>query len=102
MGPWLGSLVRRDGGDAVHLFPAGRRVRLHACGGRDHLTAGRAGDGKSGRWGGCPPRTGEQKSGIQALMRPSESASCLETKKNRSYSDLGCDKAIHKKGIKER
>jgi glycyl-tRNA synthetase alpha chain len=30
-GPGLGSLVRRHGGDAVHLFPAGRRHRLRGA-----------------------------------------------------------------------
>jgi glycyl-tRNA synthetase alpha chain len=37
LGPRLGSLVRRHGGDPVHLFPAGRRLRLQAGGGRAHL-----------------------------------------------------------------
>ena len=30
LGPRLGGLVQRHGGDAVHLFPAGRRLRLQS------------------------------------------------------------------------
>ena len=31
VGAWLGSLVRRHGSVAVHLFPTGRRARLQPC-----------------------------------------------------------------------
>ncbi len=43
LGPRLGSVVRRLGGQPVHLFPAGRRHRGRAGVGRDHLRAGTAG-----------------------------------------------------------
>jgi hypothetical protein len=49
LGAWLGSLVRRDGGHPVHLFPAGRRVRLQAGVGRADLRARAAGDVYPGR-----------------------------------------------------
>jgi hypothetical protein len=39
VGPGLGGLAERHGGDAVHLLPAGRRHRLQAHHGRDHLRA---------------------------------------------------------------
>ncbi len=37
LGARLGGLVQRHGGDAVHLLPAGRRLRLQARLRRDHL-----------------------------------------------------------------
>ena len=37
LGPRLGSLAERHGDHAVHLLPAGRRPRLPARHGRDHL-----------------------------------------------------------------
>ena len=40
LGPRLGGVVRRHGGVAVHLFPAGRRLRLRPRLGRAHLWAG--------------------------------------------------------------
>ena len=43
LGPRLGGLVRRDGGLAVHLLPAGRRLRLPAGFGRADLRARAAG-----------------------------------------------------------
>ncbi|QYU67145.1 ABC transporter ATP-binding protein [Leptolyngbya sp. 15MV] len=49
LGAGLGGLVRRDGGDAVHLFPADGRVRLQAGGGRADLRAGAPGDVYPGR-----------------------------------------------------
>src|SRR5471032_535836 len=49
LGPRLGSLAERDGGDAVHLLPAGRRPRLQAGAGRDHLWHRAAGDVSAGR-----------------------------------------------------
>ena len=39
LGPRLGGVVRRHGGDAVHLLPAGRRLRLRPGLRRDHLRA---------------------------------------------------------------
>ena len=39
LGPGLGSLAQRHGDHAVHLLPAGRRPRLPAGDGRDHLRA---------------------------------------------------------------
>ena len=44
LGAGLGSLVRRDGGDPVHLFPADGRLRLQARRGRTDLRARAAGD----------------------------------------------------------
>ena len=49
LGPRLGGLVRRHGGDAVHLLPAGRRLRLRAGLGRDHLRPRAPGDVCAGR-----------------------------------------------------
>ena len=49
LGPGLGGLAERHGGDAVHLFPAGRRHRLQAHHRRDHLRPGAAGDVPAGR-----------------------------------------------------
>ena len=49
LGPRLGSVVRRDGSDPVHLFPAGRRVRMPAGDGRADLRARAAGDVHPGR-----------------------------------------------------
>ena len=31
LGPWLGSVDRRHGSDAVHLLPAGWRLRVRPC-----------------------------------------------------------------------
>ena len=44
LGPRLGGLVRRHGGQPVHLLPAGRRPRLPPGLGRAHLRARAAGD----------------------------------------------------------
>ena len=44
LGPRLGSVVRRDGGDPVHLLPADGRVRLQAGRRRADLRARAAGD----------------------------------------------------------
>ncbi len=44
LGPGLGSLAQRHGSDPVHLLPAGRRHRLQADHGRDHLRYRTAGD----------------------------------------------------------
>ena len=49
LGARLGGVVRRHGGDAVHLFPAGRRLRLQPRVGRDHLRAGAARHVRAGR-----------------------------------------------------
>ena len=49
LGPGLGGLAERHGGDAVHLLPAGRRHRLQADHRRDHLRPGAAGDVPAGR-----------------------------------------------------
>ncbi len=51
LGCWglgLGGLAQRHGSHAVHLLPAGRRHRLQAGNGRDHLRAGASGDVPSG------------------------------------------------------
>ena len=39
LGPWLGVLVRRHGSLAIHLFPAGRGLRMRAGRRRTHLWA---------------------------------------------------------------
>ena len=39
LGPRLGGVVRRHGGEPVHLFPAGGRLRLRSRLGRAHLRA---------------------------------------------------------------
>ena len=44
LGPGLGSLVRRQRDQPVHLFPAGRRHRGRGGVGRDHLRPRTAGD----------------------------------------------------------
>ena len=49
LGARLGMLVRRHGSVAVHLFPAGRRLRVRAGVGRTHLRARAAGDVCAGR-----------------------------------------------------
>ena len=49
LGARLGMLVRRHGGLAVHLLPAGRRLRMLAGLGRTHLRARAAGDVRAGR-----------------------------------------------------
>ena len=49
LGARLGMLVRRHGGVAVHLFPAGRRLRMRAGGGRTDLRPRTAGDVCAGR-----------------------------------------------------
>ena len=49
LGPRLGGLVRRHGGHAVHLLPAGRRHRVRPGRGRAHLRARAAGDVRAGR-----------------------------------------------------
>ena len=49
LGPGLGGLVRRHGGGAVHLFPAGRRHRVTLPRCRDDLRARAAGDVRAGR-----------------------------------------------------
>ena len=49
LGPRLGMLVRRHGGVAVHLFPAGRGLRMRARLGRTDLWAGAAGHVCAGR-----------------------------------------------------
>ena len=37
MGPRLGGLAERNGGDAIHVLPAGRRTRLQSDHRRNHL-----------------------------------------------------------------
>ena len=49
LGPGLGSLAERHGSHAVHLLPAGRRPRLQAGLGRDHLRPRAPGDVPAGR-----------------------------------------------------
>ena len=49
LGPRLGVLVRRHGGVAVHLFPAGRRHRMRAGLGRADLRARAPRDVRAGR-----------------------------------------------------
>ncbi len=49
LGPGLGGLAQRHGGDAVHLLPAGRRHRLQADHRRDHLRPRAPGDVPAGR-----------------------------------------------------
>ena len=52
LGCWglgLGGVAQRHGGHAVHLLPAGRRHRLQADHGRDHLRPRAAGDVPAGR-----------------------------------------------------
>ncbi len=49
LGPRLGGLAERHGGDPVHLLPAGRRHRLQADHRRDHLRPRAAGDVPAGR-----------------------------------------------------
>ena len=49
LGARLGMLVRRHGGVAVHLFPAGRGLRMCAGRGRTHLRPRAAGDVCAGR-----------------------------------------------------
>ena len=49
LGPGLGGLAERHGGDAVHLLPAGRRHRLQADHRRDHLRPRAARDVPAGR-----------------------------------------------------
>ena len=49
VGPRLGGLAERHGGDPVHLLPAGRRHRLQADHRRDHLRPRAPGDVPAGR-----------------------------------------------------
>ena len=49
LGPRLGMLVRRHGSLAVHLLPAGRRLRMRAGVGRADLRARAARDVRAGR-----------------------------------------------------
>ena len=49
LGPGLGGVVRRHGGGAVHLFPAGRRHHHGPAQLRDDLWARAAGDVRAGR-----------------------------------------------------
>ena len=49
LGARLGGLVRRHGSVAVHLFPAGRRLRLRGRLGRDHLRPGAPRHVRAGR-----------------------------------------------------
>ena len=49
LGPGVGSVVQRHGGDAVHLLPAGRRLRLRARRRRDHLWPRAPGHVRAGR-----------------------------------------------------
>ena len=56
LGPRLGGLVRRDGGDAVHLLPAGGRHRLRGAVLRADLRAGAPGDVHPGRRERLRPR----------------------------------------------
>ena len=49
LGARLGMLVRRHGGVAVHLLPAGRRLRMRAGVGRADLRARAARDVRAGR-----------------------------------------------------
>ena len=48
LGPGLGGVAQRHGGDAVHLLPAGRRHRLPADHRRDHLRPRTPGDVPAG------------------------------------------------------
>ena len=49
LGPRLGSVAERHGGDAIHLLSAGRRARLPARDRRDHLWPGTHRDVPAGR-----------------------------------------------------
>src|SRR3546814_6591596 len=73
LGARLGSLVRRHGSDPVHLFPAGRRLRLQARGGRAHLRP------RTPRHV-HPGRSEEHTSELQSLMRISYAVFCLKKK----------------------
>ena len=56
LGARLGSVVRRHGGDPVHLFPADGRLRLQAGRGRADLRARAAGDVHPGQGQRLRPR----------------------------------------------
>ena len=75
LGPGLGGLAQRHGGDAVHLLPAGRRHRLQADHRRDHLRAGAARDVPAGR--------GQR---LQPGMDRRASATATSTSRTRSSS----------------
>ena len=49
LGSRLGGVVQRHGGDAVHVLPTGRRLRLQSRRGRDHLWPGASCHVRAGR-----------------------------------------------------
>ena len=76
LGARLGSLVRRDGGDAVHLFPADGRLRLQARRGRADLRARTAGDVHPGRRQRLRPRVQRCRRDATATCSSRTSARC--------------------------
>ena len=76
LGPGLGSVVRRDGSDPVHLFPAGRRVRMQAGDGRADLRARAAGDVHPGRRQCLRPQVQRRRASPTATCSSRTSARC--------------------------
>jgi glycyl-tRNA synthetase alpha chain len=72
LGPGLGGLAQRHGGDAVHLLPAGRRHRLQADHRRDHLRPGAAGDVPAGRGQRLRPDSGPTRSSYGDVYHQNE------------------------------
>ena len=71
LGAWglgWGVLVRRDGGVAVHLFPAGRGLRVRARVGRADLWPRAAGDVRAGDRERLRPRTSTDAEGSRARL----------------------------------
>ena len=79
LGPRLGSLVRRHGGDAVHLFPAGRRHRMRSGLDRDHLRARAAGHVCAGRRERLRPRLQRRRRHAMATCSSAPSANSPPT-----------------------
>ena len=73
LGPRLGGLAERHGGDPVHLLPAGRRHRLQADHRRDHLRPRAPGDVPAGR-----------RQRLQAAVDRRASATATSTTRTRS------------------
>ena len=69
LGARLGGVVRRHGGDAVHLLPAGRRLRLQSGVGRDHLRARAARHVRAGRRPRVRPQLQRPRRRAQAHLR---------------------------------
>ena len=83
LGPRLGMLVRRHGGEPVHLLPAGRRLRVQPGRRRDHLRPRAPRDVPAGRRQRLRPQLQRRRATTRSPMATS---SCRTSRNSRRYN----------------